>query len=356
MPFPKDIPFRQLDLGSAKFFAPQAEEPAGNQITVLAGWFTTAFPNQNIVKANQNTVAFAPVSTTNRVRWDLVHLDKTGTPLIVQGAEQVAPVPDFTGAPAPPRNTSFPVALVKIEEDGAVVITADDITDIRPGFFFVDPIPTGVFKSFLGSSAPEGWLIMNGDTIGNDASSADHKGEIFRDLFNLLNNVLPNTGVGVFDNGDTVVVPNAQGKIPVGFDSGDVDFDSLGKTGGVKEHDNSHVHGLNNHVHGIGSHTHAITPEGGHDHGGRTGLVDGTNYANVFPNPFSGGAGFNGANPGNLAEHDHLITSVADHDHGGSTGTGSGNTDPVVGDTTLAGNANESNLQPFLTTNYIIKI
>jgi len=69
---------------------------------------------------------------------------------------------------------------------------------------------------------PENWLLCNGQAV----SRTD-----YAELFNVLG-----TKYGIGDGSSTFNLPNLQGKIPVGKDSNDTDFNTLGKTGGEKRH------------------------------------------------------------------------------------------------------------------------
>lgn len=76
----------------------------------------------------------------------------------------------------------------------------------------VNTIPTGCISMWYTGAAPTGWLICDGSTF--DAST-------YADLNTLL-------------GGNTL--PNLKGRVPVGVDSSQTEFDTLGETGGAKTH------------------------------------------------------------------------------------------------------------------------
>lgn len=96
--------------------------------------------------------------------------------------------------------------------------------------------PIGGVIEWLTGTAPTGWFLCNGDTVGNAASGATHASADYETLFDIIKSVLPNAGTEVFANGDTVNLPNMKGRIAVGLDGADTDFDALGETGGAKTH------------------------------------------------------------------------------------------------------------------------
>lgn len=97
-------------------------------------------------------------------------------------------------------------------------------------------MPSGSVTQFAGASLPEGWLECDGSAISRTTYS---------DLFSTIGETY-----GAGDGSTTFNLPNLKGKVPVGLDSGDADFDSLGKTGGEKTHQltvdemPSHIHRL----------------------------------------------------------------------------------------------------------------
>lgn len=82
--------------------------------------------------------------------------------------------------------------------------------------------PCGSILPYAGSSAPTGWLICDGSAISRTTYS---------DLFTVCS-----TTYGVGDGSSTFNIPNLKGKIPVGLNSSETEFDVLGETGGEKTH------------------------------------------------------------------------------------------------------------------------
>ena len=146
----------------------------------------------------------------------------------------------------------------------------------------LDSMPIGSIILFAGETIPNGWLICDGRTLYD---------EEYPDLHNVLG------GTGLSFN-----LPNFKGRVSVGYDSTDTDFNAIGKTGGSKE--------LQEHTHGY---RYKQSPD--------------FTANNVYSLP--------------------ACNSAA--------------TDPVYANTSAdglianAGTGNSGNLQPYLTVNYIIK-
>ncbi len=85
-----------------------------------------------------------------------------------------------------------------------------------------EDMPTGMIVPFGGDSAPAGFLMCDGAAVSRATYAA---------LFAVIG-----TNYGIGDGGTTFNVPGAEGRIPQGKDSGISDFDTLGKTGGEKDH------------------------------------------------------------------------------------------------------------------------
>lgn len=161
-------------------------------------------------------------------------------------------------------------------------------------------IPPGSILAWTTSTAPTGWLICDGSAISRTT---------YADLFDVLG-----TTYGSGDGSTTFNIPDLKGKIAVGQDTNDNDFDTLGNTGGSKELQ-------------------------AHNHGGYTS----TNYAYNSPEVYveGGNVDFYALNwNGSLVGSDNTYREKTLHNHEISTdGTG-----------------DSGNLQPYIVLNYIIKI
>jgi microcystin-dependent protein len=194
-------------------------------------------------------------------------------------------------------------------------------------------VPTGSIIQFGGSSAPSGWLLCNGQSVSRITYAA---------LFAVIG-----TTYGSVD-GSTFNLPNTAGRLPVGYNSGDTSYDTLGETGGSKTTTLS-TNELPAHTHSgttnsDGSHTHTIN-DPGHNHVYYMASDDG----NSSHNPGQLPAG--DANPGEPNQYGVntstsstgiTINSGGAHTHSFTTGsTGNGNSFSL--------------LNPYIVFNYIIK-
>lgn len=78
----------------------------------------------------------------------------------------------------------------------------------------------GEIKMYAGETVPNGWLECDGSPI----SRTDYPA-----LFNAIGTLW-----GIGDGSTTFNLPNFNGRVPVGFNSGDTIFNTVGKTGGNK--------------------------------------------------------------------------------------------------------------------------
>lgn len=86
----------------------------------------------------------------------------------------------------------------------------------------VDTLPLGAILEFSGSTAPNGYMICDGSAISRTTYS---------DLFDLIG-----TTYGAGDGSTTFNIPDKRGKVGVGYNSSNTNFNVLGKTGGEETH------------------------------------------------------------------------------------------------------------------------
>lgn len=122
-------------------------------------------------------------------------------------------------------------------------INANNLNKIEEGIYqnsldIESIIPKGMIAPYAGNSSPEGWLICDGSAVSRITYSA---------LFTAIG-----TAYGAGDGSTTFNLPDLQGKVVVGVDSQDNDFDTLGNTGGSK-YLQGHNHSVMWSVEGTGS-------------------------------------------------------------------------------------------------------
>jgi len=85
-----------------------------------------------------------------------------------------------------------------------------------------DKVPIGTIVEFGGENAPIDWLMCDGQEVSRTTYS---------ELFAVIGTIY-----GEGDGSTTFNLPDYRGKVGIGLDSTDTDFDSIGNTGGEKEH------------------------------------------------------------------------------------------------------------------------
>lgn len=83
-----------------------------------------------------------------------------------------------------------------------------------------DTLPIGSITAYGKETAPVNWLICDGSAVSRTS---------YANLFAVIG-----TKYGEGDGSTTFNLPNLKGRVPVGLDSDDTDFNTIGKTGGEK--------------------------------------------------------------------------------------------------------------------------
>jgi microcystin-dependent protein len=102
-------------------------------------------------------------------------------------------------------------------------------------------VPVGTVISTALSATISGWLLCDGSNVSRTT---------YAGLFAAIG-----TTYGSGDGSTTFGIPNLKGKVPVGLDATQTEFDTLGETGGAKAHTHT-----NSNTGTAGAHTHAVDP------------------------------------------------------------------------------------------------
>ena len=141
-------------------------------------------------------------------------------------------------------------------------------------------VPTGSIQAYVGQAIPSGWLLCDGSEFSRTE---------YPELFETIG-----TTFGSGDGSTTFGLPNLGGRVPVGQDVGQAEFDVIGGIGGERTHKLSvgemppHSHGANDPGHVHPEHSHGVT-DPGHSH--KIALINWANPSspkNAYPH--SGGS------------------------------------------------------------------
>jgi microcystin-dependent protein len=157
-------------------------------------------------------------------------------------------------------------------------------------------VPPGTVTQFAGATAPTGYLLCQGQSLSTTT---------FGNLFNVI-------GYTYGGSGSSFTLPNLRGRVPVGLDPSQTEFDARGETGGAK------THTLSLGEMPVHNHSRGVITTGGSP-----------------------------VNPGTFISSASASVYYA-NDGGGYTADG-------VGTSNAGGGAAHNNLQPYIVLNYIIK-
>lgn len=177
--------------------------------------------NQLVLAQNQTLLvsASAPSAPFNGEFW----LDSTNKVLKqYRNSEWVLMGPVHYGATAP---TTMQLGDIWIDSSGSEIVykvrnkgNAAWITLIQSTDSTL--VPTGVGMEWYTATPPTGWLLQDGSAISRTTYAA---------LFAIVG-----TTFGIGDGSTTFNLPTRAGKIPVGYNGSDSDYNAVGKTGGSK--------------------------------------------------------------------------------------------------------------------------
>lgn len=197
-------------------------------VTVDADQSGVSAPTLKVTRAQDGTTA--QVHTAGQIVKHMI----TGRDLQeAQNHIDATAVHGATGAVVGTTNTQTltnkTLTSPKINENVALTATStelnyvDGVTSaIQTQINNIASVPTGVINPWAGvaGSPPTGWLLCDGTAVSRSTYST---------LFGIVG-----TFYGVGDNSTTFNLPNLKGKVPVGLDSTQTEFDTRGETGGEK--------------------------------------------------------------------------------------------------------------------------
>lgn len=196
------------------------------------------------------------------------------------------------------------------------------------------------------NTAPDNWMLCDGSAISRTTYS---------DLFDIIG-----TTYGVGDGSSTFNIPNLKGKVVVGRDSGQTEFDVLAETGGAKTHTLS-TSEIPSHTHGVtgvtvatqsANHTHTFSDTSSSDAHTHTIGADQdvpSGSANYSVHRGSGSGGFQ-SNASTSDSHSHTVSGTTGNQSASHTHSLSGSTDSA------GTGGSHNNLQPYIVLNFIIKV
>lgn len=257
---------------------------------------------------------------------DVVVHDGTVTQRLAVGANDTVFVADSAQAVG--------AKWAKLEMDSLSATAVSDIADAVEAAYPTYVHPAGAISQFAGSSAPSGWLLCDGASVSTTT---------YASLFAVV-------GYTYGGSGSSFNLPNLKGKVPVGFDSTQTEFDALGETGGAKTHTLTEAE-MPAHDHSI-NHDHAAVTSGAgsaHSHDisvyqdlGTSDDIDPNGQTNLWVTGMEPNATTYGSSPGSAqaeSAHTHSVNLPNYTGTSGSAGSGSAH----------------NNLQPYVVLNYIIK-
>lgn len=397
----------------------QPNAPANMTVTVAAGVATVTgddqvFQGKYLVREQAVTtgvtITAAPGTGT---RHDLVVLKvrdpnasgAAGDDAVIQVVTGVA-----SGSPVDPAVPASALVLARVRvAAGTGSITSVMIDDLRVQARVIGATsPSGSIMQFAGSTPPDGWLLCDGTAVSQT---------VYSDLFAVIGGTYNTSGGQLTPSAGLFRTPLLTGRVPVGRDATQTEFDVLGETGGAKTHtlginemplhthiqnshnhtqdahnhtQNSHNHSQNSHNHTQDAHGHGVGNAGGHNHTLNTSALDShdhymparqtsnTTHSHTGVNTVAAGFSGTDALPFTSAPTATISPSanaVGDHAHGLTNTTATNQAITATNIATTASNiattaSNQAttavnqttgaslahnNLQPYIVLNYIIK-
>lgn len=205
-----------------------------------------------------------------------------------------------------------------------------------------DTLPVGTVQPFLGLTPPLGYLVCQGQLISKVE---------YPELYNICKSTFGAETATHF------YLPDLRGKTIAGYDSNDTAMNTIGKLLGNKTHTHTsaaHTHTVAGHTHTTGNHTLTIDEMPWHGHAFRAVKdIANTDSTGTLPKANNGQGNNQGWGPFGNAYTENAVEPVGGngaHNHGNT-----GSTSLTTDSTTPSATGSNSNFQPTVVMNWIVK-
>jgi microcystin-dependent protein len=196
-----------------------------------------------------------------------------------------------------------------------------------------DTLPVGTVQPFLGLTPPLGYLVCQGQLISKVE---------YPELYNICKSIFGT------ETDTHFYLPDLRGKTIAGYDSNDTAMNTIGKLLGNKTHTHTsaaHTHTVAGHVHSTGNHTLTVAEMPSHTHNKET-------VTEVTSGAYAGRymSGKTSADPNLVNNPVEYTGGNGAHNHGNT-----GSTSLTTDSTTPGATGSNSNFQPTVVMNWIVK-
>lgn len=205
-----------------------------------------------------------------------------------------------------------------------------------------DTLPVGTVQPFLGLTPPLGYLVCQGQLISKIE---------YPELYAICGSTFGT------ETDTHFYLPDLRGKTIAGYDSSDTTMNTIGKLLGNKTHTHTsaaHTHTIAEHIHTTGNHTLTIDEIPWHGHAFRAVKdIAGTDSTGTLPKANNGQGNNQGWGPFGEIYTENAVQPTGGngaHNHGNT-----GSTALTTDSTTPEATGSNSNFQPTITMNWIVK-